>query len=110
MKEKVEKQLASLRKAEVNAKHNFGMPKQSLGDQLKFEQKKAEPEHDLGKLITKIDMAASESATLLNREEKGSGKIRGQVYQKLILLLSLPEMRRIQSIHTCTFEHNEFFV
>ena len=41
------------RKAEVNAKHNFGMLKQSLEDQLKFEEKKVALEHDLGKLITK---------------------------------------------------------
>ena len=37
MKEKVEEQLASLRKTEMNAKHNFAMLKQSLEDQLKFD-------------------------------------------------------------------------
>ena len=39
------------RKAEVNAKHNFGMLKQSLEDQLKFKEKKVALEHDLRKLI-----------------------------------------------------------
>merc|ERR1719221_1127067 len=39
MKEKAEEQLASLRKAEVNAKHNFALLKQSLEDQLKFDNK-----------------------------------------------------------------------
>merc|ERR1719221_127829 len=44
MKEKAEEQLASLRKAEVNAKHNFGMLKQSLEDQLKFDNKDKDDE------------------------------------------------------------------
>eukprot|EP00928_Gymnodinium_smaydae_P061058 TRINITY_DN4510_c0_g1_i3.p1 TRINITY_DN4510_c0_g1~~TRINITY_DN4510_c0_g1_i3.p1 ORF type:complete len:716 (+),score=160.32 TRINITY_DN4510_c0_g1_i3:58-2205(+) len=39
MKEKAEEQLASVRKAEVNAKHNFAMLKQSLDDQLKADNK-----------------------------------------------------------------------
>ena len=39
MKEKVEEQLASLRKTEMNAKHNFAMLKQSLEDQFKFDDK-----------------------------------------------------------------------
>ena len=38
-KEKAEEQLASHRKAEGNAKHNFGMLKQSLEDQFKFDNK-----------------------------------------------------------------------
>ena len=37
MKEKVEEQLVSLRKTEMNAKHNFAMLKQSLEDQFKFD-------------------------------------------------------------------------
>ena len=77
MKEKAEEQLASLRKAEVNAKHNFGMPRQSLGDQLKFEEQKAEPEHDLGKLITKIDMAAFKSATLKEEVKELQSELSG---------------------------------
>merc|ERR1712150_11208 len=44
MKEKVEEQLASLRKTEVNAKHNFAMLKQSLEDQLKFGNKDEDDE------------------------------------------------------------------
>ena len=36
-KEKAQEQLASLRKAEVNAEPNFKMPKQSLEDQLKID-------------------------------------------------------------------------
>lgn len=39
MKEKAEEQLSSLRKAEVNAKHNFDMLKQSLQDQLTQDNK-----------------------------------------------------------------------
>ena len=39
MKEKVEEQLVSLRKTEMNAKHNFAMLKQSLKDQFKFDNK-----------------------------------------------------------------------
>eukprot|EP00928_Gymnodinium_smaydae_P003563 TRINITY_DN1126_c0_g2_i1.p1 TRINITY_DN1126_c0_g2~~TRINITY_DN1126_c0_g2_i1.p1 ORF type:complete len:729 (+),score=230.38 TRINITY_DN1126_c0_g2_i1:50-2188(+) len=39
MKEKAEEQLASLRKAEVNAKHNFNMLKQSLDGQLAADNK-----------------------------------------------------------------------
>ena len=39
MKEKVEEQLVSLRKTEMNAKHNFAMLKQSLEDQFKFDDK-----------------------------------------------------------------------
>ena len=44
MKEKVEEQLASLRKTEMNAKHNFAMLKQSLEDQLKFDNKDEDDE------------------------------------------------------------------
>ena len=44
MKETVEEQFASLRKTEVNAKHNFAMLKQSLEDQLKFGNKDVDDE------------------------------------------------------------------
>ena len=44
MKEKVEEQLVSLRKTEMNAKHNFAMLKQSLEDQLKFDNKDEDDE------------------------------------------------------------------
>merc|ERR1711982_271949 len=39
MKDKAEEQLSALRKSEVNAKHNFDMLKQSLGDQLTQDNK-----------------------------------------------------------------------
>jgi len=54
MKEKAESQLADLRKAEVNAKHNFEMLKQSLEDQLAADTK------DMGD--EKADKAAAEEA------------------------------------------------
>eukprot|EP00928_Gymnodinium_smaydae_P003566 TRINITY_DN1126_c1_g2_i1.p1 TRINITY_DN1126_c1_g2~~TRINITY_DN1126_c1_g2_i1.p1 ORF type:complete len:702 (-),score=223.28 TRINITY_DN1126_c1_g2_i1:88-2193(-) len=44
MKEKAEEQLSSLRKAEVNAKHNFGMLKQGLEDQLAADNKDMDAE------------------------------------------------------------------
>ena len=44
MKEKVEEQLASLRKTEMNARHNFAILKQSLEDQLKFTSKDEDDE------------------------------------------------------------------
>ena len=44
MKEEAEVQLASLCKAEVDAKHNFGMLRQSLDDQLKFDNKNKDDE------------------------------------------------------------------
>ena len=44
MKEKAEVQLSSLRKAEMNAQHNFKMLKQSLEDQLKFDNKDKDDE------------------------------------------------------------------
>ena len=43
-KEKAQEQLASLRKAEVNAKHHFKMLKHSLEDQLKFDNKDKDDE------------------------------------------------------------------
>merc|ERR1719215_2125856 len=39
LKEKAEEQLSDVRKAEVNAKHNYGMLKQSLEDQMAADSK-----------------------------------------------------------------------
>merc|ERR1719446_1248174 len=39
LKEKAEEQLSSVRKAETNAKHNYGMVKQSLEDQMAADNK-----------------------------------------------------------------------
>jgi len=39
LKEKAEEQMAALRKAEMNAKHNFGMLRQSLEDQMAADNK-----------------------------------------------------------------------
>jgi len=75
MKEKAESQLASLRKAESTAKHNYAMLKQSLEDQLSAdnthlseeksakaaaEQEKATAEGDLS--VTLSDLKASQDA------------------------------------------------
>merc|ERR1719487_1754635 len=64
LKEKAEEELAALRKAEVNAQHNFDMLKQSLEDQAAFDKKNmaeeqaAAAEGDLANTVK--DLAAAE--------------------------------------------------
>jgi chromosome segregation ATPase len=63
MKEKAEGQLADLRKAEANAKHNFAMLKQSLEDQMEADSKNMDEEKTLkaaaeeGKATAQGDLA-----------------------------------------------------
>merc|ERR1719252_112610 len=78
MKEKAEEQLASLRKAETNTKHNYEMLKQSLEDEIAADTKamdetkagkaaaeegKATAEADLAKTVTDLADAKDALAT-----------------------------------------------
>merc|ERR1719352_1090793 len=57
LKDKAEAELADLRKAETNAQHNFNMLRQSLEDQMKFD------EHDLAEEKDAKAAALEEKAT-----------------------------------------------
>merc|ERR1719356_2257656 len=78
MKEKAEASLSDLRKEETNSKHNFGMLKQSLEDQMAFDTKdmedekaakaeaaegKATAEGDLGETVKLLKNTKDELAT-----------------------------------------------
>jgi len=78
MKEKAESSLSDLRKEETNSKHNFGMLKQSLEDQMSFDTKdmedekaakaeaaegKATAEGDLGETVKLLKNTKDELAT-----------------------------------------------
>jgi len=74
LKEKAEEELAALRKAESGAKHNFGMLKQSLDDQVSAdtkdmnEEKSAKAAADENKATAVGDLAQT-SKTLANGQE-----------------------------------------
>jgi len=59
LKEKAEEQLSSLRKAEVNARHNYGMVKQSLEDQMAADNKEL-GEEKTGKAAASESKAGAE--------------------------------------------------
>merc|ERR550532_3245138 len=74
LKEKAEGQLSDLRKAEVNARHNFNMLKQSLEDQMAADTKDMNDEK-AGKAAAEGSKVASQSDLDMTQKELDNSKM-----------------------------------
>merc|ERR1719356_2045850 len=73
MKEKAEGSLSDLRKAETSSKHNFGMLKQSLEDQIAADTKDMDDEK-AGRAAAEEGKASSQSDLAMTNKELSNSK------------------------------------